>query len=87
MPNRLSNKVIELYEPTAADFEFAQSFVDWNALSYGLQRIDALRTKDGGLLLTEIEDESETLYLLDLDEPDRIRITGQIINSIKAVFG
>ncbi|MDO8514707.1 MAG: hypothetical protein Q7S50_04135 [bacterium] len=86
MPNRLSHKTIEIYRPTAAELQFAQSFVDWNALPYGLQRIDALRTKDGKLLLTEIEDESETLYLLDLKEPDRVRITHEIVRSMKAVF-
>ncbi|MCW2608188.1 MAG: hypothetical protein JWO60_2881 [Frankiales bacterium] len=56
------------YAPTDADLAFAQRFVDWNALDVGVQRVDACRTDDGGLLLVELEDLNPYLSL-DLLEP------------------
>ena len=47
MPNRLADRDISLYDPTPEDLVFAQKFVDWEQLPYGIQRIDAVRTKDG----------------------------------------
>ena len=44
------------YVPTDDDLVFAQRFVDWNALDVGVQRVDACRTRDGALLLVELED-------------------------------
>ncbi|MBB0245278.1 hypothetical protein FNQ90_14490 [Streptomyces alkaliphilus] len=51
------------YEPTGADLEFARRFVEWNTLDHGIQRIDACRTRDGGLLLVELEDLNPHLSL------------------------
>lgn len=57
------------YEPSAADLAFAQRFVDWNTLDAGVQRVDAARTGDGGLLLVELEDLNPYLSL-DVLPPD-----------------
>ncbi|MER5864853.1 hypothetical protein [Kitasatospora sp. NPDC002040] len=54
---------LQPYEPTPADLAFAQTFVDWNALDHGVQRVDACRTPEGGLLLVELEDLNPYLSL------------------------
>ena len=51
------------YTPTDDDLAFAQRFVDWNALDIGVQRVDACRTRDGHLLLVELEDLNPYLSL------------------------
>ncbi|MEU9158023.1 hypothetical protein AB0D59_47745 [Streptomyces sp. NPDC048417] len=63
--------VLEPYEPSAADLVFARRFIDWNTLDHGIQRVDACRTRDGSLLLVELEDLNPYLSL-DL-VPDRTR--------------
>lgn len=37
------------------DIAFATEFIRWNNIRSGIQRIDACRTKDGKLLLVELE--------------------------------
>ncbi|MDO0924493.1 hypothetical protein QQY24_03325 [Streptomyces sp. TG1A-8] len=59
------------YSATAADLEFARRFIDWNGLDYGVQRVDACRTPDGGLLLVELEDLNPYLSLDALPEEAR----------------
>jgi hypothetical protein len=59
------------YEPTAADLEFARLFVDWNTIGHGIQRVDACRAPDGGLLLVELEDLNPYLSLDALDDDRR----------------
>lgn len=84
MPNRLIDRNITLYEPTESDLTFAQKFVGWEQLPYGIQRIDAVRTTKGELLLTEDEDIAEYLYLLDIPLEKRKLVTRQIVESIKS---
>ncbi|OIK00384.1 hypothetical protein BIV25_07860 [Streptomyces sp. MUSC 14] len=62
---------LEPYAATAADLEFARRFIDWNDLGHGIQRVDACRTRDGGLLLVELEDLNPYLSLDALPEEDR----------------
>ncbi|MFI1182994.1 hypothetical protein ACH4UT_26045 [Streptomyces sp. NPDC020799] len=59
---------LEAYEPSAADLEFAQRFVDWNDIDHGIQRVDACRAPGGELLLVELEDLNPYLSL-ELLEP------------------
>lgn len=59
------------YAATAADLEFARRFVDWNGLGHGIQRVDACRAPDGGLLLVELEDLNPYLSLDALPEEAR----------------
>ncbi|MFG2669543.1 hypothetical protein [Streptomyces sp. NPDC048445] len=63
--------VLEPYAASAADLEFARSFVAWNTLDHGIQRIDACRTADGELLLVELEDLNPYLSLDRVAEPVR----------------
>ncbi|MEU0568773.1 hypothetical protein ABZ297_25805 [Nonomuraea sp. NPDC005983] len=62
---------LEPYEPTEADLDFARRFVEWNTIDHGIQRVDACRTRDGALLLVELEDLNPYLSL-DL-VPERTR--------------
>jgi hypothetical protein len=60
------------YEPTGADLDFARRFIDWNTLDHGIQRVDACRTREGELLLVELEDLNPYLSLDRLPD-DRAR--------------
>ncbi|MGW9023886.1 hypothetical protein ACWGQ5_06520 [Streptomyces sp. NPDC055722] len=51
------------YEPTVADLAFARRFIGWNTLEHGIQRVDACRTREGELLLVELEDLNPYLSL------------------------
>lgn len=54
---------LESYEPTDADLAFARHFIEWNTLDHGIQRVDACRTREGELLLVELEDLNPYLSL------------------------
>ncbi|MGV9891289.1 hypothetical protein [Streptomyces sp. NPDC003395] len=55
--------VLEPYRPTEEDLAFARRFIDWNTLAHGIQRVDACRTREGDLLLVELEDLNPYLSL------------------------
>ena len=84
--HRLLNNHVNSYNPMTDDINFAMRFVQWGNLDYGTQRIDAVRTKDGQLLLTEIEDLSPYLYLAEIDEPTRKVFLEAIRASMLKVF-
>ncbi|MFH1187409.1 MAG: hypothetical protein V1688_00945 [bacterium] len=86
MPNWTAVEELKIYHPAPTDLDFAQKFVDWNNLPYGLQRIDAIRTKNGELLLTEVEDLAPYLYLMEIDEKNRENIVNMLIDSVLSVF-
>lgn len=70
------------YEASDADLVFAQRFVDWNAITHGVQRVDACRTIAGDLLLVELEDLNPYLSLDLLPDADREAF---IVNLTEAV--
>ncbi len=70
-PDRTRRWELQPYTPTAADLTFAQRFVDLNRIAHGIQRVDACRTQDGGLLLVELEDLNPYLSLDRVDESTR----------------
>lgn len=76
--------VLEPYEPTAEDLVFARRFVDWNTLDHGIQRVDACRTPEGGLLLVELEDLNPYLSLDRVPEPVRERFAETLAGSLRA---
>ncbi|WP_405491118.1 hypothetical protein [Streptomyces sp. NBC_00096] len=51
------------YAPTPADLSFARTFITWNTLTHGIQRVDACRAPSGDLLLVELEDLNPYLSL------------------------
>ncbi|BAU85427.1 hypothetical protein SLA_4543 [Streptomyces laurentii] len=76
--------VLEPYEATEDDVRFARRFVDWNTLDHGVQRVDACRTRDGGLLLVELEDLNPYLSLDRVPEPVRDRFVADLTESLHA---
>jgi len=82
MPNRLLDKDIKEYTPSGSDLAFAASFVKWNGLPYGVQRVDAIRMASGELLLTEVEDLCPYLYLSDVNKKTQSRFLEKIQASI-----
>ncbi|MCX4988520.1 MULTISPECIES: hypothetical protein [unclassified Streptomyces] len=78
---------LEPYEPTSGDREFAQRFVDWNDIAYGIQRVDACRAPGGELLLVELEDLNPYLSL-DLLSPEvRDAFVSRMKTSLRALLG
>ncbi|MET8469538.1 hypothetical protein ABZY90_13115 [Streptomyces sp. NPDC006422] len=72
------------YEPTPADRAFARSFVEWNTLPHGIQRVDACRTPEGELLLVELEDLNPYLSLDLVDEATREAFVTAMAASVRA---
>ena len=60
---------LQPYRASAEDLAFAQAFIEWNGIDHGIQRVDACRTREGDLLLVELEDLNPYLSL-DRLEPD-----------------
>ena len=76
--------VLEPYEPTAADLDFARRFVAWNTLDHGIQRVDACRTREGELLLVELEDLNPYLSLDRVPEKTRDAFVTAMTESLHA---
>ncbi|GAA2745572.1 hypothetical protein [Kitasatospora cinereorecta] len=74
------------YPATAEDLAFARRFVAWNTLAHGIQRVDACRTREGALLLVELEDLNPYLSLDLLDEPTREAFTAAFRASIHGLL-
>ncbi|MFT4216239.1 MAG: hypothetical protein QM619_03515 [Micropruina sp.] len=73
---------LEPYDPTPVDLDFAQRFIDWNAIEHGIQRVDACRARDGRLLLVELEDLNPYLSL-DRTAPDtRTAFVAALVRSL-----
>jgi len=76
---------LEPFDPEPDELAFAQWFVDWNGVEHGVQRVDACRTRDGRLLLVELEDLNPYLSLDVLDEATRHRFVRALIESLQTV--
>lgn len=81
-PNPEHRWELDPYEPTDEDLAFAQRFVDWNAIDHGIQRVDACRTRDGELLLVELEDLNPFLSLAHTDDASRIAFVERMSSSL-----
>ena len=79
--------VLEPYEPTDADLAFARRFIEWNTLGHGIQRVDACRTREGELLLVELEDLNPYLSLDLVSEPARDRFVASMVESLHRFMG
>ncbi|MGW4671391.1 hypothetical protein [Streptomyces sp. NPDC004324] len=78
---------LEPYEATERDREFAQRFVDWNDIAYGIQRVDACRAPDGELLLVELEDLNPYLSLDVLAPAARDAFVARMATSLRGLIG
>ncbi|MGW6537557.1 hypothetical protein ACWGBV_36710 [Streptomyces sp. NPDC055051] len=76
--------VLEPYDATPDDLALARRFIDWNTLRHGVQRVDACRTRDGRLLLVELEDLNPYLSLDRVGEDVRTRFTETLTDSLHA---
>ncbi|MGC0379324.1 hypothetical protein [Streptomyces sp. SAI-229] len=74
---------LEPYEPSGDDLDFARGFIDWNTLDHGIQRVDACRAPDGGLLLVELEDLNPYLSLDALDDTGREAFVSAMTASLR----
>ncbi len=74
------------YVPSPAEIEWANQFVVWNNLPYGLQRIDACRMKSGELLLMEVEDTFPVLSLEILSENTKNKVLATLVESLKNII-
>jgi len=81
-PNKNYRWFLKEFKPSKSDVKFANLFVNWNTMKYGLQRIDACRMKNGKLLLMEVEDICPYLSLLDVDKCLRNKLVKNLIKSI-----
>jgi hypothetical protein len=78
---------LERYDPSTADLDFAQRFIDWNTVERGIQRVDACRTPEGELLLVELEDLNPYLSLDLLDSTTRDAFVSSMKTSLHGLLG
>ncbi len=84
--NKLQSHTTKLYLPTRKEIVLAQKFVDWNTMSYGIQRVDVLRQANNTLLMNEIEDFCPYLYLEDLSKKTQTKFISSLINSLHYIL-
>jgi len=74
------------YQATEDDLEFAKKFIDWNDIRFGIQRVDACRTKDGGLLLVEMEDLDPYLSLQLTSEDTQKKFISDFKDALRSMM-
>ncbi|OUE25838.1 hypothetical protein BFL36_04770 [Clavibacter michiganensis] len=84
-PDPAARWLLEPYDASAEDWAFAQRFVDWNDVEHGIQRVDACRTRDGDLLLVELEDLNPYLSLDRIGDDAREAFVASVIRSLHAL--
>ncbi len=82
-PDQQKRWQLESYDYSQEDLAFAQQFIEWSPLEYGIQRVDACRSKDGDLLLVELEDLNPFLSLLDIEKELCQQFIGNFKQSLK----
>ncbi|MBS0634358.1 MAG: hypothetical protein JSR37_02715 [Verrucomicrobia bacterium] len=82
-PNPHKRWELETYPATQEDITFAKRFVAWNSCRHGIQRVDACRTKDGQLLLMELEDYNPFLSLELLEESTRQKLVEALCSALE----
>jgi len=73
---------LKKYDFTDEDEDFARRFIEWNDITHGIQRVDACRTREGELLLVELEDLNPYLSILELDSQTRDKFIDDLILSL-----
>ncbi|WP_350293937.1 hypothetical protein [uncultured Croceitalea sp.] len=85
-PNKNKRWDLEEYTPTKDDLVFANKFILWNDINYGIQRVDACRLESGKLLLVELEDLNPFLSIEALQESKKQKFMAALKTSIKTVI-
>ncbi len=70
-PDKTKRWELAEYPYNDEDLAFARKFIAWNTIEHGIQRVDACRTKEGNLLLVELEDLNPYLSLLETNDATR----------------
>ncbi|MFO8146049.1 MAG: hypothetical protein R6U03_01535 [Gillisia sp.] len=78
-PNNDKRWELNEYNASSADLKFARQFQIWNNMERGITRVDACRTKDGLLLLVELEDLNPFLSIELLPEKTRDRFINNLV--------
>ncbi len=81
-PDKAKRWQLKRYSPTQKEIAFAETFIQWNTIQNGIQRVDACCTKQGDLLLVELEDLNPYLSLLELDSETR----NSFLHDMQSVF-
>lgn len=81
-PDKSKRWDLKVYDATSEDLEFANKFIEWNSLPFGIQRVDACRTLKGELLLIELEDLNPYLSIDLLNYDLRENFLNNFSNSI-----
>ena len=81
-PDKSKRWELKEYTCNESDIAFANRFIEWNSVKNGIQRVDACRTKDGKLLLVELEDLNPYLSILEVNEEARNRFISDFIDAI-----
>ena len=82
-PNKSKRWELKEYACNESDIAFATEFIKWNSVKKGIQRVDACRTRDGRLLLVELEDLNPYLSILEVNEEARNRFMQDFTDAIK----
>ena len=82
-PDKSRRWELKAYTYSDEDIAFAETFIRWNTIKSGIQRVDACRTKDGRLLLVELEDLNPYLSVLEVDPQTRDRFMHDFISALK----
>lgn len=69
--------------PNDTDLAFAQQFITWNNMDWGIQRVDACRLPNSSWLLVELEDLNPFLSIDKLSETRRQEFMDNFIEAIK----
>jgi len=85
-PDRHRRWELAPYDATPADVAWAQRFIAWNTIRRGIQRVDACRTRDGGLLLVELEDNNPYLSLGLVEDAVRERFLRALEASLMSML-
>ncbi|MCR5446078.1 MAG: hypothetical protein K6E80_00535 [Schwartzia sp.] len=85
-PDKSQRWRLEAYEADKDDVAFAEKFIKWNDIKNGIQRVDACRTKEGELLLVELEDLNPYLSILELDEAKRNTFIADMIDALNGML-
>lgn len=69
--------------PNDTDLAFAQQFITWNNMDWGIQRVDACRLPNSSWLLLELEDLNPFLSIDKLSETRRQEFMDNFIEAIR----
>ncbi len=85
-PDKSKRWEMKEYICSQEDISFAERFIQWNSIKYGIQRVDACRTTSGDLLLVELEDLNPYLSLLSLCDQSRSDFLNNLVSALNSAM-